>query len=348
MRSVRPLPLSVPRLLTLMLLALLATASPPLASPAIRATPVALDLADRAHVRLGALRYLGGWELASNDQRFGGLSAMIWRGGRLIALSDAGTIFSIGIVAGLPAGRVLRDLPAGPGTGASKGDRDTESLTTDPETGRMWAGFEGFNQIWRYDAAFAAAEQHAAPRAMSKWPINGGPEAMVRLADGRFLIFSEEARGPEGGTTVLIFPGDPTAPGATPLIAGYRAPAGYRITDAAVLPDGRLLLLHRRFSLMEGLSAIVAVLDPAAIRPNHAVAPREIARLASPLTVDNMEAIALTQEAGRTIVWIGSDDNFSPLQRTLLLKFALIDDVGADRHTKPAGARAPAGQISSR
>ena len=29
----------------------------------------------------------------------------------------------------------------------------------------------------------------------------------------------------------------------------------------------------------------------------------------------------MTVENGRTIVWIASDDNFIPLQRTLLLKF---------------------------
>lgn len=319
-RSLLPLPL--------LLLGLLATASAPLASPAIRATPVALDRADPARVRLGGLRYLGGWELASNDQRFGGLSAMVWRDGRLVALSDAGTVFSIGLVAGTPVGRVVRPLPAGPGSGAGKGDRDSESLTTDPETGRMWAGFENYNQIWRYDAAFATAESHAAPRAMAKWPVNGGPEAMIRLSDGRFLIFSEEAPGPEGSTALLIFPGDPTTPGAIPLAAGYRAPAGYRVTDGVHLPDGRLVLLHRRFSLMEGLSAIVAILDPATVRPGHAVAAREIARLASPLTVDNMEAIAVSEEGGRVILWIASDDNFSPLQRTLLLKFALAEDAG--------------------
>ena len=311
--------------LGLPLLALLAVASAPLASPAIRATPVALDRGDPARVRLGRLRYIAGWELASNDQSFGGLSSMIWREGRLVALSDAGTLFSIGFVGGMPVGRVVGPLPAGPGTGEQKIDRDSESLTTDPTTGRMWAGFEQYNQIWRYDAGFTRAEAHAAPPAMAKWPANGGPEAMVRLADGRFLVFSEEGAGPEKGTALLVFPGDPTLPGARPALAGYRAPAGYRVTDATTLPDGRLLLLHRRFTLMEGVSAIVAILDPAAIRPGHAVAARQIARLASPLTVDNMEALAVMREGKRTIVWIASDDNFSPLQRTLLLKFALVE-----------------------
>jgi hypothetical protein len=47
----------------------------------------------------------------------------------------------------------------------------------------------------------------------------------------------------------------------------------------------------------------------------------EVAAFDPPLTRDNMEGLAVTQEAGRTILWISSDDNLIPLQRTLLLKF---------------------------
>lgn len=306
-----------------LLATLLTPASAPVATPLIRATPVMLDRADAARARVGALRYLGGWELASGDPRFGGLSSMILRGGELLAVSDAGAVFTIDVRSNAPRGRVEGVLPAGPGTGEGKSDRDAESLTHDPASGALWVGFEAHNEIWRYDPAFRAAAAHHAPPAMAKWPGNGGPEAMVRMADGRFLVFSEEAKGPEGSTALLLFPGDPTNPANRPRLAGYRAPAGYAVTDATALPDGRLLMLHRRFTLMEGMSAIVSVLDPAAIRPGRAVAARPLARLEPPLTVDNMEAIATSREDGRTILWIASDDNFSPLQRTLLLKFSV-------------------------
>lgn len=308
----------------LLLLALMATASAPLASPAIRAVPVAFDLADPVRVRAGALRFLSGWELTSRDQRFGGLSSMVAAGGRLVAVSDAGGLFTIGFVGGVPVGMVRGLLPDGPGDGRRKSDRDAESLTRDAATGRVWIGFEGYNAVWRYDPAFRRAEAQARPPAMRKWPPNGGSEALVRLADGRFLIFSEKGRGPgEKSTALLIFPDDPTTPGIVPALAGYRAPEGYAVTDVTQLPDGRMLLLHRRATLMEGVSAILSIIDPAAVRPGQVAVAREIARLAPPLTVDNMEALAVTAEAGRTIVWIASDDNFSPIQRTLLLKFAL-------------------------
>ncbi|MET0269117.1 MAG: esterase-like activity of phytase family protein [Sphingomonas sp.] len=305
------------------LAALLTPASTPQATPVIEATPIALDRADPLRDRLGALRYLDGWELSSRDPRFGGLSSMAWRDGGLIAVSDAGTVFTIVPGGGEPRGQVEGALPAGPGTSDVKSDRDAESLTHDPATGASWIGFEAHNEIWRYDRALRRATAHRAPPAMAKWPGNGGPEAMIRLKDGRFLVFSEEARGPERSTALLVFPGDPTLPSNRPRLAGYRAPAGYAITDVTALPDGRLILLHRRFTLLDGVSAIVSLLDPATIRPGHAVRATTLAILAAPLTVDNMEAIATSEENGRTILWIASDDNFSPLQRTLLLKFAI-------------------------
>jgi len=44
------------------------------------------------------------------------------------------------------------------------------------------------------------------------------------------------------------------------------------------------------------------------------------------LNIDNMEGIAVHRSsAGETILTLISDDNFSPLQRTLLMQFALPD-----------------------
>jgi hypothetical protein len=36
-----------------------------------------------------------------------------------------------------------------------------------------------------------------------------------------------------------------------------------------------------------------------------------------------MEALSVTGEEGRTIVWLASDDNLNPIQRTILLKLGL-------------------------
>jgi hypothetical protein len=105
----------------------------------------------------------------------------------------------------------------------------------------------------------------------------------------------------------------------------YRRVPGYRVSDAAILPDGRLLLLNRRFEWLEGFSLVVTIADAGALSEGSVIEAHEIARLEPPLTIDNMEGASVTVENGRTIVWLVSDDNFFPLQRTLLLKFALAE-----------------------
>ena len=62
----------------------------------------------------------------------------------------------------------------------------------------------------------------------------------------------------------------------------------------------------------------------AALVPGALVQPEELARLASPYAVDNLEGLAATTgEHSEILLWLISDDNFNPLQRNLLLQFEL-------------------------
>jgi PAS domain-containing protein len=162
---------------------------------------------------------------------------------------------------------------------------------------------------------------------MARWPGNAGSEAMARLRDGRFLVFSEgHVREADGTSPVLLFPADPALLASMPVALRYRPPAGYVVTDAAALPDGRILFLNRRWALLDGFSAVLTITDAPKLEEGATLEGRELAVLAAPLTVDNLEALSATREGGRTILWIASDDNFNPLlQQTLLLKFALRD-----------------------
>jgi hypothetical protein len=148
---------------------------------------------------------------------------------------------------------------------------------------------------------------------------------MVRLPNGQFLVFSEQARRGDGTTDVLWFDGDPAVPGTQAVSLGYRAPEGYDATDAGLLPDGRVLLLNRRFTIWEGVSAKLVIASLPERAPDAVIQGTEIAAFRAPLNIDNMEGLSLTREQGRTILWLMSDDNFNPLQRSVLLKFELLD-----------------------
>jgi hypothetical protein len=292
--------------------------------------PVPLDSRDPARLTLGALTFLGGWSLDSPNRGFGGISAIHVGDGGVFALSDAGALIRFPLPKGTRVRGRIDPLPVGIAPPVAKRDRDTESMAL--YGGHAWIGFEWRGAIRRYaigpgdnsgDGAVWRSDAHHAPAAMRDWPNNSGAEGMVRLNDGRFLVFSEGAMRKDGTSEVLEFSGDPALAGTPARSLGYRAPPGYRLTDAALLPDGRLLLLNRRFSLLEGVAAKLVVAPAPRPGSQAIIAGDELAEFAATVTVDNMEALSVTLEAGRTIVWIASDDNFSPLQRTLLLKFAL-------------------------
>lgn len=316
-----------------LLLLPLSAARTPERTGLIRAVPIVLDRDDPERRQLGALTYLQGWVLTSDHGAFGGISSMrALGGGHLLAISDRGAILRFQAGQDSVWRLSLSTIPAGPGPEEyySRFNRDIEAMAYDPETDRTWLAFEFWHSIWRYDRDFRRADgRRARPREMRNWPANGGIEAMVRLRDGRFLLFSEDARpnaAPKGTTEALLFPRDPLEDGRRPLRFFYRPPEGYLATDAAELPDGRVLLLNRHFSLLNGISATISLIDPDDIRPNQVVESKLVARLKSPMAVDNMEALAVETREGRLIAWIASDNNFSLLQRSLLMKFALDPD----------------------
>lgn len=303
-------------------------------SSPVRAVAIPLDPDNPRQARVGRLLYLGGWRLENDDPAFGSFSSLaVGPGSALLLLNDAGGFVRMTLGPRGPAGGSFGNLPGGPGGGATKVERDSESLAREGAGGPIWVGFEARNAIYRYSADLSRVEAGRGPPEMLKWPGNGGAEAMVRLRSGRFIIFCETCyRGPPGSTEALLFDRDPTDAGAKATLFNYRRPAGYRVTDAAELPDGRVLILHRRLGIRPLFSAKLAIFDPRTIEKDGVMTAEEIATLAPPLAVDNMEGLAVTREGGRTIVWLASDDNFgTPFQRSLLLKFRLLDGQGAER-----------------
>ncbi len=307
-----------------LLLATIVTPGPPRPAAApgratLTAVAVALDEAEPGRRRVGELIYLRGWALSSDDPRFGGISAMQVVDGRVTAISDTGDLFEFNLpTRAATANMRIRPLPHA--AGAAKRDRDTESLVV--HGARAWVGYERTNAVKRFRRADWSEEKAARPAPMRRWRPNSGPEGMVRLPDGRFLVFAEGSPRDEF-SPVLLFAGDPAQEdiGATAL--RYRRIPGFRVTDAAVLPDGRLLILNRQLEWWGGAAAILVLAELPEPRPAAEIVARPIATLRAPLTVDNMEALSVTREGGRTIVRLASDDNFMALQRSLLLEFAL-------------------------
>ncbi len=214
----------------------------------VRTPPQSRTMHDNAPVRItalheggldsGPLTLAGVWQLSTKDRRFGGYSGIVSTDGdALTAISDNGKLLSIRLQSGLPIEARIRLIRRGRAArpDEEKPGYDTESLTRDPASGAIYAGFERHNAIERLSPDFVP-QARVAPAEMADWGENSGPEAMTRLADGRFIVIEEGERGwfnPRH--RALLFSGDPTR-GARPISFTFAGITGYRPVDITPLP----------------------------------------------------------------------------------------------------------------
>lgn len=300
--------------------------------------PVRVEQLAVERVRTGPLTLEGAWQLSSENDHFGGYSALVLREPDMfLAASDAGRLMHLPRPDMSEASPILGEFLTT--EHADKFDLDIESLAIDPQTGRVWAGLEWVQQIIRFDAGL---ERRAAiaPEAMRNWGSNSGAEAMVRLSDGRFVVIEERARE-EGLHRALLFPRDPTSR-VRPTRFLFAARPGFRPADAALLPDGRIAVLLRAvvLGLAPRFPAMLVIADPADIRSDEILSSIMLARIEEPLPSDNYEGLAvIDMDAGNWDFWLISDDNFARYQRTLLLKLRWdrrIDRTRKKAREKPA------------
>ncbi len=283
------------------------------------ATQIALG---REHRQIGQLKVIEAWRLDSPNTAFGGWSALAVTGPRrLLLISDGGWTarFTIG-----HAGKVARlAIEPLPGTrDISKGQRDTEALAQTPG-GDFVVGFENTSKLRRYDRALSRELAAAKHDEMARWPGNAGAEAMTRLGDGRWLVIAEGPKARTGRSQALVFDRVPSDPAARATRFVYDGEGKGAVTDAVTLPDGRVLILHRRFRPPFGFASTIGLADPRAIAADGRWTSTTIGTIdAAPLS-DNFEGIALDPDAACGCVWMISDDNFSNWQSNILLKLRL-------------------------
>lgn len=301
----------------------------------LRLTPVQVQ-ADCCNA--GPLRLVQAWQLTSSNGAFGGYSALLRvEPGRFLALSDRGYFLDFAEPGASPAPPRLGSTQ--PDTASLKTNRDIEAAAWDPVTGRLWLAQEGRNAVGRHRADMTREAWRKVPE-WQDWPSNSGVEALVRLADGRFIALCECREGwfGEFRHPATIHSGDPTDPRRADAFT-FAGADGYRPTDMAQLPDGRVLILMRRlvWPAPARFAIKVALADPAEIRSGQVWRATEIAELSAPWPVDNYEGLAIEREAdGKLVAWIISDENGAVSQRVLLLKVR-IDEAALPPKQKAPG-----------
>jgi hypothetical protein len=295
----------------------------------IRSASQPFKIDDPSAKTIGRLIWRGGVMMTANLRQFGGWSDLhVSADGRtLTSISDEGAWLTATIeydgeanLAGLGNGRIgqLRGLDGKPIE--SKAEADAEAMARLAD-GSWLVAFERRHRLWRYSALTATPMPVEGPAEMGRQPANGGLEALTALPDGRVIALSEEYS--ERPDTAMGWIGTPGAGGRYQWRSfGYATIPDFKPTAIATLPDGSFAVLERAFDMVRGVRCRVMRFDAGQLVPGGTVRAEELARLASPYAVDNLEGVAATRgPRGETLIWLISDDNFNPLQRNILLLF---------------------------
>ncbi len=334
---------AIPVFLLLAIVLSPATASGPaisgkIAQIRVYAQPINFDPFDAARTRFGALEWRGGLVLTSDHDKFGGFSglALNGKGDKMVAVSDRGWWMSAvlkydaGRLSGLQNVRFSKLLNARGRPLKGKRWKDSESIVAlDPggDLSRLLVSFERRHRILKY--AFgkkglrAAGRAIKTPGALKSLKYNKGLEAIAVFGKntaqkGAIIALSERSLDKNGNIRGWILNG----PFKGDLKVLRRNE--YDLTDAETLPGGDLLILERKLSMFSGLQFRIRRIASATIRPGAVLDGKVLIESGMNRSIDNMEGMSLhTAPDGELRLTLISDDNFSILQRTLLLQFAL-------------------------
>jgi hypothetical protein len=297
----------------------------------VQLTAIDLDSNNTERKEFGRLTLLSAYELRSKDARFGGLSGLtIGSDRRLYFVSDLGYWLSAHMT--LDSEAKLIDLtdwviqPILSTTGAPVRNplNDAEALTRAPD-GSFMVSFEKVHRIWRYPPPpltfHSLPIPVPVPAELARAPSNGGLEGLTILPDGRLLALTEEFQNTDGSFKGWLFEGERF------FEVSYLPSKGFQVTDSAGLSNGDVIVLERRYVPLGILSARLKLVGGKNVQPGAKLLGEELLKLEYPLDVDNFEGVAIQEDPSEgTIIYIVSDNNYHPLQRTLLLQFRLNEN----------------------
>ncbi|HEY0908736.1 MAG TPA: esterase-like activity of phytase family protein, partial [Bradyrhizobium sp.] len=255
------------------------------------------------------------------------------KGERFISFSDKGNWFTGKIIYSGREMTGLAEVEAAPMRGpdgkpiTTRGWFDSESIALDGSF--VYIGLERVHQVLRFDFSKgftrSRGEVVPLPAAAAKLPSNKGLEALVFVPKGMPLagtLIAISERGLDARGNLIAF----MVGGPTPGQFSVRRTGEFDVSDAVLLPSGDLLVLERKFSLLSGVGIRIRRIPLASVAPGAVVDGPSIFDADLHDEIDNMEGIdAHVTPEGETVLTLVSDDNFSLIQRTLLLQFTLLE-----------------------
>jgi hypothetical protein len=304
---------------------------------AVQATPLtSFDNGDPSRTRFGALEFRGGLVLTSNYQAFGGISSLHMQpeGAHFVAVTDNGSWLRARIVYenGRPAG--LADVEMAPVLGpdgmplASRGWFDMESLAE--KDGQFYVGIERAEKIVRFDFAkeglTARGQPIQVPSDFKTFKFNKSLECLAAPANGaplagKLIVVTERSLDAAGNHRAFLLDGNKVER------FSVKRREDFDVSDCTILPPNDLLLLERSYSPLRGVAIRIRRIPLPDLKEGAVVDGPALITADMGYQIDNMEGIGLHRTShGETVLTLVSDDNFSIIQRNLLLQFAIVGE----------------------
>lgn len=302
----------------------------------IRAKPIeAFDPREPLKKQFGSLTFRGGLELSSSHKQFGGLSSIrvAANGGNFLAVTDRGFWLRGRITyqdtnpAGIADAEIAPMLYSDGRPITARGWYDAEALAEDG--GFAYVALERVHRILKFDYAkrglLSRGTLVAVPPEMAKLPSNGGLECLQVMPKGSPLagaLIAISERGFDDAKNIRGF----LIGGPKPGLFSIKPSDAFDIVDCAVTPGSDLLILERHFSWRRGVAMRLRSVPLSDVVPGAVLEGSILISADMGYQIDNMEGISVHRVAnGDTVLTLVSDDNFSIIQRTILLQFTLPD-----------------------
>ena len=260
----------------------------------------------------------------SGPDAFGGISSMEVRDNTLTLVTDNAKVFFLnieqddrGLITSVGSGTSIpiTDETGTPLVGEAS---DSEGLVLEGETAIV--SLERFHRVdlfsvmedeWRTTETLLSRDDATLLN-------NSGFEALTRLADGRLMVISEGTD--DNGWALAFISAHPSGRGPWTQ-HHYQSGSGTTVTDADVDPlTGDLFVLERGFAQMTGPRVRITRVAVGDVGTSDPMEGRQLGQYNFFHGIDNMEGLKVSRNSnGELILHMMSDDNFSDLQRTVLM-----------------------------
>ena len=205
---------------------------------------------------------------------------------------------------------------------------DAESLTE--LDGQLYVGIERVEKIVRFDyrrdGLAARGKPIKVPDDFKTFTYNKSLECLAAAPKGsplagQLIVVTEHSLDAQGHHRSYVLDGNRVTR------FSVQRSDNFDVSDCTILPPADLLLLERSFSPLRSIGMRIRRIPLASIKPDALIDGKVLIVADLGYQIDNMEGIAVHRNAaGETILTLVSDDNFSFIQRNLLLQFALVGE----------------------